>query len=120
MGYRRICTKRLRVEKVTSNSLIDAAANQSSTGFVFLAAAFAALGGLLFGYDTGVISGALIFIRTQFGLTTFQQELVVSVVLVGATVGALSGGRLADIFGRRAMLLVTAAIFIAGAMVCAA
>jgi SP family galactose:H+ symporter-like MFS transporter len=90
------------------------------TGFVFAAAGFAALGGLLFGYDTGVISGALIFIRTQFALTTFQQELVVSVVLVGAAVAALSGGRLADIFGRRAMLLVTAVIFIAGAMVCAA
>jgi len=90
------------------------------TGFVFAAAAFAALGGLLFGYDTGVISGALIFIRAQFGLSTFQQELVVSVVLVGAAVGALSGGRLADIFGRRVMLLVTALIFVAGALVCAA
>ena len=90
------------------------------TGFVFAAAAFAALGGLLFGYDTGVISGALIFIRAQFGLSTFQQELVVSVVLVGAAVGALTGGRLADIFGRRMMLLVTALIFVAGALVCAA
>jgi sugar porter (SP) family MFS transporter len=89
------------------------------TGFVFAAAAFAALGGLLFGYDTGVISGALIFIRAQFGLSTFQQELVVSVVLVGAAAGALSGGRLADIFGRRMMLLVTALIFVAGALVCA-
>ena len=96
------------------------AAEAKETGFVFAAAGFAALGGLLFGYDTGVISGALIFIRTQFALTTFQQELVVSVVLVGAAVAALSGGRLADIFGRRAMLLVTAVIFIAGAMVCAA
>ena len=95
------------------------AAEAKETGFVFAAAGFAALGGLLFGYDTGVISGALIFIRTQFALSTFQQELVVSVVLVGAAIAALSGGRLADIFGRRAMLLVTAVIFIAGAMVCA-
>src|SRR5207253_264706 len=90
------------------------------TKFVYIAAAFAALGGFLFGYDTGVISGALIFIRTQFGLSTFQQELVVSVVLVGAAVGALSGGRLADIFGRRFMLLITALIFVVGAIVCAA
>ena len=89
------------------------------TGFVFAAAAFAALGGLLFGYDTGVISGALIFIRTQFGLTTFQQELLVSVVLIGAATGALSGGRLADVFGRRFMLLVTALIFVIGALICA-
>src|SRR5215472_2120519 len=88
-------------------------------GFVLVAAVFAALGGLLFGYDTGVISGALIFIKSQFGLSVFHQELVVSVVLVGAAVGALSGGRLADAFGRRFMLLVTAVIFAVGAIVCA-
>ncbi len=89
------------------------------TGFVFAAAAFAALGGLLFGYDTGVISGALIFIRTQFHLSTFQQELVVSVVLIGAAIAALTGGRFADAFGRRFMLMITALIFVAGALVCA-
>jgi MFS transporter, SP family, galactose:H+ symporter len=97
-----------------------AASQASSTSFVYVAAAFAALGGLLFGYDTGVISGALIFIRKSFALSTFQQEFVVSVVLVGAAIGALSGGRFADQLGRRATLLVTAAIFIAGAFVCAA
>src|SRR5207302_5973311 len=96
------------------------AVQAEATGFVLAAAVFAALGGLLFGYDTGVISGALIFIRTQFGLSTLQQELVVSVVLIGAAVGALSGGRLADVFGRRLMLLITALIFVVGALVCAA
>ena len=110
--------------KVTMNSpakmaASPVAAQAEETGFVFTAAAFAALGGLLFGYDTGVISGALIFIRTQFGLSTRQQGLVVSVVLVGAAVGALSGGRLADLFGRRFMLIITALIFVAGALVCA-
>jgi sugar porter (SP) family MFS transporter len=104
----------------SSTAVSPAAVQAKETGFVFAAAAFAALGGLLFGYDTGVISGALIFIRTQFGLSTFQQELVVSVVLVGAAAGALSGGRLADIFGRRFMLLITALIFVAGALLCAA
>lgn len=87
--------------------------------FVYVAAAFAAIGGLLFGYDTGVISGALIFIEKTFALSTFHQELVVSVVLVGACAGALSGGRLADRFGRRAMLIFTAITFIAGALICA-
>jgi MFS transporter, SP family, galactose:H+ symporter len=107
--------------KTPPRTAVDLAAVQAEqTRFVFAAAAFAALGGLLFGYDTGVISGALIFIRTQFGLSTFQQELVVSVVLVGAAVGALSGGRLADVLGRRFMLLITALIFVAGAIVCAA
>jgi sugar porter (SP) family MFS transporter len=91
----------------------------SSTRFVYVAAAFAALGGLLFGYDTGVISGALIFIRQSFALSVFHQEIVVSVVLVGASIGALGGGRLADRFGRRKMLIVTSLIFIVGAILCA-
>jgi sugar porter (SP) family MFS transporter len=88
--------------------------------FVYLAAGCAALGGLLFGYDTGVISGAVIFVKKEFGLSTFPQELVVSMVLAGATIGALSGGRLADRFGRRMTLMGTALIFVAGAILCAA
>ncbi len=87
--------------------------------FVYVAAGFAALGGLLFGYDTGVISGAVIFIRKDFALTTFPQELVVSMVLLGATVGAITGGRFADRLGRRLTLIVTSIVFIAGALICA-
>lgn len=86
------------------------------TRFVHVAALFAALGGLLFGYDTGVISGALIFIERDFGLTTAAEEIVVSGVLLGATIGAIIGGRMADRFGRRRVLLVTAAIFGVGAL----
>jgi MFS family permease len=74
------------------------------------------LGGLLFGYDTGVISGALIFIKREFGLTTAAEEIVVSGVLLGATLGAIVGGKAADLFGRRRVLLVTAAIFGIGAL----
>jgi len=84
--------------------------------FVFIAALFAALGGLLFGYDTGVISVALIFIKREFGLTTAAEEIVVSGVLLGATIGAIIGGKAADFFGRRRVLLVTAAIFGIGAL----
>src|SRR5580700_1036813 len=104
-----------RVEAVRNSATKQA----PGRGFVLVATVFAALGGLLFGYDTGVISGALIFIKAQFQLSVFHQELVVSVVLIGAAVGALSGGKLADAFGRRYMLIVTALIFIAGAIVCA-
>ena len=88
--------------------------------FVYVAASFAALGGLLFGYDTGVISGALIFIKREFGLTTTAEEIVVSGVLFGATIGAIVGGKAADLFGRRRVLLVTAAIFGIGALASAA
>ncbi len=93
-----------------------AEAHLRGTRFVFIAALFAALGGLLFGYDTGVISGALIFIKREFGLTTAAEEIVVSGVLLGATIGAIIGGKSADFFGRRRVLLVTAAIFGIGAL----
>jgi MFS transporter, SP family, galactose:H+ symporter len=91
-------------------------AHLRGTRFVHVAALFAALGGLLFGYDTGVISGALIFIKRDFALSTIAEEIVVSGVLLGATIGALFGGKMADRFGRRRVLLVTAAIFGIGAL----
>ncbi len=91
----------------------------ASTGFVILAAIFAAVGGLLFGYDTAAISGAVIFIKQQFSLSTFPEELVVGMVLVGAATAALGGGRLSDWLGRRATLMLTSVIFIIGALICA-
>ena len=91
-------------------------ADLRGASFVYIAASFAALGGLLFGYDTGVISGALIFIKREFGLTTVAEEIVVSGVLLGATVGAIAGGKAADLFGRRRVLLITAGIFAIGAL----
>lgn len=87
--------------------------------FVYVAAGFAALGGLLFGYDTGVISGAELFLKRDFVLSTFALEVIVSGVLAGAATGALAGGRLADLFGRRRLLIATAIVFAAGAIVCA-
>jgi sugar porter (SP) family MFS transporter len=75
----------------------------------------AAIGGFLFGYDTGVVSGALLFVRHEFGgLSAFEQGAVVSGLLLGAMVGALVGGRSADRLGRRPTLLAVAATFIAG------
>jgi MFS transporter, SP family, galactose:H+ symporter len=71
-----------------SSTVVEA----SSTWFVFLAAIFAAVGGLLFGYDTAAISGAVMFIKLQFSLSTFPEELVVGMVLVGAALAALGGG----------------------------
>ena len=92
----------------------------SAGSFVYVAAAFAGLGGLLFGYDTGVISGAVLFLKKDFTLTSFALEVIVSGVLVGAAIGALGGGRLADLYGRRRLLIATAVIFALGAIVCAA
>lgn len=92
----------------------------SAGGFVYVAAAFAGLGGLLFGYDTGVISGAELFLRKDFTLSSFALEVIVSGVLVGAAIGALGGGRLADLYGRRRLLIATAVIFAIGAIICSA
>jgi MFS transporter, SP family, galactose:H+ symporter len=84
--------------------------------FVTIVAAISALSGLLFGYDTGVISGAILFVQEDFHLTTFQEEILVSAVLLGAMIGAMVGGRLADRFGRRNMLVQVALLFIVGAV----
>lgn len=84
---------------------------------VVVTSAVTALGGLLFGYDTGVVSGALLFLQDSFGtLTAFDKELVTSLLLVGAAVGALGAGRLADRIGRRPTILATAAVFVAGVL----
>jgi sugar porter (SP) family MFS transporter len=83
-------------------------------------AAVTALGGLLFGYDTGVVSGALLFLKTQFGgLSSFQEELVTSFLLVGAMVGAFAAGRVADRIGRRPAILITAVVFVVGVLLAA-
>ena len=85
--------------------------------FVNTAAAITATGGLLFGYDTGVISGALLFIRQDFApLSPFLEGVIVSFLLVGAVVGALSGGPLSDRVGRRPTTLLAAVIFGVGAL----
>lgn len=91
----------------------------NSSGFVYVAAAISALGGMLFGYDTGVISGAILFISKDFSLTQLQVEIVVSCVLIGALIGAMTGGVLADRFGRRRVIIATATLFVGGAIVTA-
>ena len=84
--------------------------------YASLAAGFAAIGGLLFGYNVGVISGAILFIREDFHLSTLLVETVVSATSLGGLIGAAAGGALADRFGRRRVLLLTALVFIAGAI----
>lgn len=75
---------------------------------------------MLFGYDTGVVSGALLFIHRSFGpVSSFDKELVVSLLLVGAVVGALGAGRIADKIGRRPTLLATAVVFMVGVLAAA-
>lgn len=79
-----------------------------------------ALAGLLFGLDVGVISGAQHFIEKDFGIGDSDIELIVSALLWGAVFGTLISGILSSHFGRRRTILVSAVIFVAGALCCAA
>ncbi|MEA2383715.1 MAG: hypothetical protein QOH72_3686 [Solirubrobacteraceae bacterium] len=74
----------------------------------------ATLGGFVFGYEMAVISGALLFLRHDFGLGGFEQGALVSVVPLGAMAGGVLAGRVADALGRRRALVLIATVFIAG------
>ena len=88
-------------------------------GTIIGASTIAALGGLLFGYDTGVISAALLYIAPAFGLSTGMKEVVVASLLLGAVAGAMSGGPVVDRLGRKRTLLLVSAVFTAGALLSA-
>ena len=84
--------------------------------FIWKVSSIAGLGGVLYGFDMGIIAAALIFVRSAFSLSTQMEEVVVSVVLVGSMVGAVGGGVLADRAGRRTVLAWGGALFIAGSI----
>ncbi len=93
--------------------------NSTKTPFyVVLIAVIAATGGLLFGFDTGVISGAIPFLQKDFGIGDSQVEFLTTAGLLGAILGALFGGRVTDKIGRRNILMVSGLIFAVGALWC--
>jgi len=97
-------------------------ARRARRRFVYIASGICALGGLLFGYDTGVISGALLFLKKDLGIQhdAFMQGLVTSAILIGAMIGALVCGSLADRLGRRRLTLLAGVVFGIGAIGAAA
>ncbi|RLY92330.1 sugar porter family MFS transporter [Kocuria tytonicola] len=92
---------------------------QPLNGRLRLIATVATFGGLLFGYDTGVINGALPSLVTDLRLTPLLEGLVASILPFGAAWGAAFGGRFADRFGRRRVLTVLAVLFVAATLGCA-
>jgi major inositol transporter-like SP family MFS transporter len=91
-----------------------ASGSGAKTGFLVKLTIISTLGGLLFGYDTGVISGALPFLVDDLKLSTVQEATVVSSLLFGAIFGALVGGKMADSLGRKKALMVCSVLFFFG------
>lgn len=86
------------------------------TGFLARVSLIAGLGGILYGFDMGIIAAVLVFVRESFALSTRMEEIVVSVVLVGAMSGAVAGGSIADRIGRRSTLVWGGIIFLVGSL----
>jgi major inositol transporter-like SP family MFS transporter len=99
-----------------SNVPADGAASRDYTGYLIKLTVISTLGGLLFGYDTGVISGALPFLKEDLQLSSVQEAAVVSSLLFGAMIGALIGGKLSDVLGRKGALRFCAVVFFLGAL----
>ncbi|KAI4374222.1 hypothetical protein MLD38_012241 [Melastoma candidum] len=94
-----------------------------SNTYVLGLTVIAGIGGLLFGYDTGVISGALLYIKDDFeavASSSFLQETIVSMALVGAMIGAATGGWINDVFGRKRATLLADIVFAVGSVTMAA
>ena len=92
----------------------------ANTWYLYLLTFLAATGGFLFGYDTGVVSGAMLLIRRQFVLTTIWQEAIVSITIATAAIFALIGGYLNDRLGRKPVILLGSLTFLLGSVFLAA
>ncbi|KAM4618491.1 proton myo-inositol cotransporter-like isoform 1-T2 [Polymixia lowei] len=92
----------------------------STPSFVYVLAFFSALGGFLFGYDTGVVSGAMLLLKKEMNLTALWQELLVSSTVGAAALSALCGGSLNGAFGRRVAILLASGVFTVGGIVMSA
>ena len=101
---------------LTAPPLPPAAMKGGNRVFVVVIAAIASTGGLLFGFDTGVISGAIPYFQERFQIGNDWVELITTAGLLGAVIGALFCGKIADVVGRKKVVLAAAVVFSAGAV----
>ncbi len=92
---------------------------KNARAYVIFVTVVAAIGGLLFGFDTAIVAGATRYLKDQFALTSFQEGWAVSVVLIGCMFGAGLAGAISDRIGRRRFMLVSAVLFFVSAVGCA-
>src|SRR4051795_409303 len=84
------------------------------TRLLLLAAVVSAISGLLYGYDTGIISGALLQIKKDFSIGSGMQQVIAASILLGAVIGALVCSRLSERRGRKGTIHLIAGVFVAG------
>ena len=96
-----------------------AAAPGQLTGLVVVTALVSAVSGMLYGYDTGIISGALLQITKDFGIAEGWKQVIAASILLGAVIGALSCSRLSERRGRKGTLVMLAVVFVVGSLWCA-
>ncbi|WAR25225.1 MYCT-like protein [Mya arenaria] len=90
---------------------------RGSNFYVYYLTCFATIGGLLFGYDTGIISGSMLLIGDNWNLTTIWKELIVSATVGAAAIFALIAGYLTDWIGRKKVVMFASVIFTGGAVI---
>ena len=100
------------------NNGASPAGNPQVTALLVATAVVSAVAGFLYGYDTGIISGALLQIQVDFGIGDGWQQVIAAAILVGAVIGALLGSRLSERFGRKRTILVISAVFVVGSVAC--
>jgi sugar porter (SP) family MFS transporter len=89
------------------------------TPVLIVAAAVSAISALLYGYDTGIISGALLQIRKDFDTGSGMEQVIAGSILLGAAIGALLCSRFSEVYGRHRTIMLIAAVFVAGALAAA-
>jgi MFS transporter, SP family, sugar:H+ symporter len=97
--------------------MVEASPERANMGYIGAIVAVATIGGFLFGYDSGAVNGTQEGLRQAFGLSDAGLGFTVGSLLIGCFIGAFLAGRLADLFGRRNVMMITAVLFTIGALI---